>query len=82
MAFGTIDGSQIADVDRMFEGRVRGIRLRKDRMADLTVFADSFSVLADVLIVVAAETSHRRKMPEVIGMRAPIDAHLGEAMAR
>src|SRR3954447_26875639 len=79
MTIGTIDASQIADVDRMLEGRVRGVRLRKNGVADLTVFADLLPVFADVLVVVAAEAAHGREMPEVVGVRAPVDAHFGEA---
>src|SRR3954447_21551103 len=79
MTIGTIDASQIADVDRMLEGRVRGVRLRKNGVADLTVFADLLPVFADVLVVVAAEAAHRSEMPEVVGVRAPVDAHFGEA---
>src|SRR4051794_3784175 len=79
MAIGTIDASQIADVDRMLEGRVRGVRLRENGVADLAVFTDLLPVFADVLVVVAAEAAHRRKMPEVVGVRAPVDAHFGEA---
>src|SRR4051795_9407679 len=79
MAIGTIDASQIADIDRMLEGRVRGVRLRKNGVADLAVFADLLPVFADVLVVVAAEAAHRREMPEVVGMGAPVDAHFGEA---
>src|SRR3954463_11926152 len=81
MAVGTIDATQIADVDRMLERRIRGIRLRKHRVADLTVFADLLPVLADVVIVMAAEAAHRREMPEVVRMGAPVDAHFGETDA-
>src|SRR3954470_15741355 len=79
MAIGTINASQIADVDRMLEGRIRGVRLRKNGVADLAVFADLLPVFADVLVVVAAEAAHRREMPEVVGMCTPVDAHFGEA---
>src|SRR3954453_1628507 len=79
MAIGTIDASQIADIDRVLEGRVRGVRLQKNGVADLTVFADLLPVFADVLVIVAAEAAHRREMPEVIGVRAPVNAHFGEA---
>src|SRR3954453_23527497 len=79
MAIGTIDASQIADVDRMLEGRVGGVRLRKNGVADLTVFADLLPVFADVLVVMAAEAAHGREMPEVVRVRAPVDAHFGEA---
>src|SRR3954469_5677572 len=79
MAIGTINASQIAYIDRMLESRVGCVRLRKNGVADLTVFADLLPVFADVLVVVAAEAAHGREMPEVVGMRAPIDAHFREA---
>src|SRR6266704_545307 len=81
MAVGTIDASQIADIDWMLEGRVCGIRIRKNRVADLTIFADLLPIFADVVIVVAAEAAHGREVPEVVGVGAPVNAHLGETDA-
>src|SRR6476469_1504171 len=81
MAVGAVDRTQVAEVDRVFELRGGGIG-GEDGVADRALLTDLSAVGADVLIVVTTETSLRREMADVIGVRAPVDVHLREAARR
>ena len=50
-------------------------------MADITLVANGLSCVADMLSIVAPETSGVIKMPNVVRMRFPVRFHLGEEVS-
>src|SRR5437016_12494903 len=78
MAVSTIHGPQVSEVDGMLE-LGGGLVVGQEGVADVAVLADAAAVLRHVLVVVAAEAAGRFHVPDVARVRAPVDAHLGEA---
>src|SRR5512135_1749161 len=52
--------------------------LADDRMAKLTIIAQHLAFPADVIAFVAAKTTGKERVANVIGMGAPIDFHFGK----
>src|ERR1035437_7664200 len=79
-----VDSREIAKVDRMLEGdpgsggheRLRAFLLREHGVAGIAIFADGLACLAQMVAVVTAEAAREIKMPDIVGMRAPVDFHL------
>src|ERR1035441_5483631 len=85
VTIGTAHLRQISQIDRMFEtrhgcgGKARcAIGLRQQRVALVAILADDFAVGADVLAVVTAEASGIVEVPQVVGMRLPVQLHFGK----
>ena len=81
VAVGTVDSPQIAKIDGMLELRIRLV-FSQDAVTDRAFLADLLTVLADVLIVMTAETSAGHEVTDVVGMRAPVDLHFRESRRR
>jgi hypothetical protein len=47
-------------------------------MTKLTVLAQHFAFPADVISFVAAKTAGKERVPDIVGMGAPIDLHFGK----
>src|SRR5512141_2597438 len=84
VAIRAVDLRQVSDVDRVLELRqVCGgdagctFRFRQHRVALITVAANDAAVGADVLAIMTAETSRRVEVAEIVGMRLPVQLHLG-----
>ena len=45
-------------------------------VARVAILADDFAVLADVIAIVAAEATLEVEMPDVVGMRLPVQLHV------
>src|SRR6516162_2610446 len=52
--------------------------LIKQGMTRIAVLADHAAVFADMVAIVAAETSREIHVSDVVGMRLPVDLHRGE----
>ncbi len=85
MAVGAVNGAQVADIYRVLERLVGDGRqlflaffLRRQGVAGIAILADDFAVSADVVAVMATEASRSIEVTNVVGVRLPVDVHLGE----
>ena len=85
VAVGAVDLRKISEIHRVLEGRHRicgdagrAFGLRHQGMALVAVFADHLAIGADVLSVVAAETSDGIVVSQVVGVGLPVQLHFRE----
>src|SRR5208337_4573139 len=85
MAIGAVDRGHVAQIHRVLEGPDgQGGNLRPacllldDGVARVAILADDPAFLAHVVAIVAAEASLEVKVTDIIGMRLPVELHLGE----
>src|ERR1044071_6327733 len=88
VAIGARHRGEVAEVDGVREILLRHREHRRPRLglpeeivADMAVLGDHLPVLRHVLVVVAAEATFEIEVPDVVGVRAPVDLHLREARA-
>ena len=79
------DGGEIAQIHGVLERHTLGkdrlvvpFLLTEHGMAGVAVLADDFAICTLVVAIVAAKTSGKVEVPDVVVVRAPIELHLRE----